>query len=135
MEQEEFEIIVPETDLNGQLTQRVTQLLNREELIEKMVDLQVNFFDEDMPMFDIWYKFFRQVCPVSLVYEFPYLDNFVTLESAASEYNTLPYEGGYLDQPLFIMDAFNAVRIARTQYERAQNEKFKREQQRQKNAR
>jgi len=60
----------------------------------------------------------KKVCPVGL---FDYETDFLTsLESAASEYHTLPYGdwqgNGYLDQPLYIIEAFDVCRSARAKY-------------------
>ena len=56
----------------------------------------------------------KPVCPVGL---FDYETDFLTsLESAASEYHVLPYEGAYLDQPQYIIEAFDICRATRAKY-------------------
>ncbi len=56
----------------------------------------------------------RKVCPMGL---FDYDSNFyVELETAASKYHVLPYEGAYLDQPEDIIEAFTVIRSAEARY-------------------
>jgi len=54
------------------------------------------------------------VCPICLLdYETDFL---VSLETAASKYHSLPFEGAYLDQPLYIIEAFDICRAAEAKY-------------------
>ncbi len=54
------------------------------------------------------------VCPVGLL---TYKANWFTeLESAAEKYKTLPFNGNWLDQPQYIIDAFNTIRGAESKY-------------------
>lgn len=110
-------------DEYGNLTLRENKYLSRIDVIREMIRLQ-QYFSGDKSMFDIWKMFFPKVCPISLVAEFPQLDHLVSLESAASQYNQLPYDGGYLDQPIFVIQAFDAVRSARSEYERDYNQRI-----------
>lgn len=58
------------------------------------------------------------VCPISLFD--PESEYYVSLETAAGKYHTLPYGDmfgcGYLDQPLYIVQAFDAARSAEARY-------------------
>lgn len=51
----------------------------------------------------------------------------IDLERSASEYNVLPYQGGLLDQPQYIIDAFKIIRINDAMYQREKMERDKSE--------
>jgi len=54
------------------------------------------------------------------------LSNFlIELEAAANYYNVLPYEGGLLDQPQYILDAFKIIRRSDNIYQIKKAEKDK----------
>ena len=56
----------------------------------------------------------NEVCPMGL---FDYDSNFyIELETAASKYHVLPYEGAYLDQPQDIIEAFTVIKAAEARY-------------------
>lgn len=65
----------------------------------------------------------EKVCPIGLFdYE---TDFYVSLETAASKYHVLPYEGAYLDQPLYIIEAFDTCRAAEAKYSNYKMNKMK----------
>ena len=65
----------------------------------------------------------EKVCPIGLFdYE---TDFYVSLETAASKYHVLPYEGAYLDQPLYLIEAFDTCRAAESKYNNAKMNKVK----------
>ena len=94
-----------------------------EEFIEEMDDIADHFLN--MPPFEILRTYFisPEVCPTALTDN--YLVYLIELEQAVTEYNTLPYDGGYWDQPLLMIEAFNAIRSERNQFERVRIETMK----------
>ncbi len=78
-----------------------------------------------MPPFEILRTYFisPEVCPTPLTD--PYLVYLIELEQAVREYHTLPYEGGYWDQPLAMIEAFAAIRSERNQFELIRFERLK----------
>lgn len=59
----------------------------------------------------------KEICPIGL---FDYEAEFyVSLETAAGKYHTLPYDGGYMEQPLLITEAFDVARSAEARYNNA----------------
>lgn len=122
--QDEFQIPVPVAGPNGQLTKREIRTLNKEAFLKEVVKLH-DFFNGDMTMWEVMLKFFRGVCPMA--YFDHDIDTYVRLESAASAYNALPYEGGYLQQPNIILEAFDVIRGTRAQFEHKLHQKARRE--------
>jgi hypothetical protein len=45
----------------------------------------------------------------------------IDLEDSCFSYHCLPYEGGLLDQPLYLIEAFNVIRSEKNKYD---NKKF-----------
>ncbi len=91
------------------------------------------------PVFDIWYSYFRsriglkenedgkmvsaEVCPIGFLTE--EIEDYVSMENAASKYNSLPFPGNWLDQPLYIIEAFENINVASGHYERDKSNKMK----------
>lgn len=72
----------------------------------------------DLPVFKVVQKFFsspREVCCTALVD--PWINWLIDLEAACTAYNTLPYPGGWLDQPLWVIEIFNEIRSVKNQFE------------------
>ena len=97
--------------------------LTRDMVIDRLVKLN-KLFPSELPHVLMKSPFMKvevegfgkklEVCPVSL---FDYDSEFyVSLETAASKYHVLPYEGGYMDQPLYITEAFDVARSAEARY-------------------
>lgn len=78
-----------------------------------------------MPPFEILRTYFNspEVCPTALTD--PYLVYLIELEQAVREYHTLPFGGGYLSQPLAMIDIFAVIRAERNQFERVKIETLK----------
>jgi len=56
----------------------------------------------------------EKVCPVTL---FDHTSDWlVSLETAAAKYHTMPYPGSYLQQPLYIIEAFDICRGAEARW-------------------
>ena len=91
------------------------------------------------PVFDIWQAYFRrniglkknedgktvsaEVCPIGFLTED--IESYISMENAASKYNSLPYPGNWLDQPLHVIQAFENINIATGHYERDKANKMK----------
>lgn len=55
-----------------------------------------------------------EVCPAG--FADPFSAYLISLESAAEKYSTLPNGGGILDEPIWIFDGFQEIRIAKSEY-------------------
>lgn len=75
-----------------------------------------------VPLFELLEKHFPDVCPRSLVNMEDV--EFISMEAFCSEYGCLPDEGGMLDQLNIIVEAFNIIRGARSDYERLRQKKM-----------
>ena len=92
------------------------RLVSREEFIEILEYIQE--LKPNMPLFEIIRTYFRspkEVCVTA--FGDPDLDWLIKLETRAQEYGVLPYEGGQLDQPLYILQAFDMISIARALFQ------------------
>lgn len=69
----------------------------------------------------------KPICPIPFFKQ--ELRNIVDWESAAGKYNSLPFEGSYLDQPLFVIEGFNIVRAAENLYNSKKMEETKKKNQ------
>jgi hypothetical protein len=101
-----------------------TRQLDEKELLDQIEEYQDIF--PSMPSFDILTKFFsspRPVCPTSLVdWQTRQL---LEIESGCKEYHALPYEGGLMDQPVWLLEAFDIIRSERNAFERIRIEDYK----------
>jgi len=46
------------------------------------------------------------------------------MEDACNNYHCLPYKGGLLDQPIYILESFNVIRGEKNRYERVRADKL-----------
>lgn len=65
----------------------------------------------------------KPICPVPFFTK--RINDLAEWESAASKYNSLPFKGGFLDQPLFVIEAFNVIRAADNLYNSKKMENMK----------
>jgi hypothetical protein len=56
----------------------------------------------------------KPICPVAFFTK--RLRDIADWESAANKYGVLPFEGSYLDQPLYVIQGFNVIRAADSLY-------------------
>lgn len=115
----QFEIQCPIIDAKGVEAQRrlsrgaETRVVNADDFLVLLEELKEKL-GSDTPLYELMLQFFQDVCPTNFFD--PFLERLLQWESAAREYHTLPYAGGYLDQPLYIIQAFQIIRGARGQY-------------------
>lgn len=107
----------PVLDENGEIIEYENRKITKEDVIDYLIQVHKHLpgmlANEvlNTPNMRIEGK---PICPVGL---FDYETDFLTsLESAASEYHVLPYDGAYLDQPLYIIEAFDICRATRAKY-------------------
>ena len=93
--------------------------------IEGFYKLLVDFVElsPGVSLFEILEKFFKGVCPRSIV-NMEDMD-LVVLESFCSEYGSLPFDGGTMDQPNLVIECFNAIRAGKNDFEEKRNKEFK----------
>jgi len=109
-------VFVPEFDeiSPGEWSARresVERYVSKEEFIDILSDIQD--LKPDMPLFEMVRVYFRnpkELCVTA--FGDPEFEMLVKMESRASEYHVLPFEGGQLDQPLVVLEAMDI--IART---------------------
>lgn len=124
-------------EIEGAYSQRKC---DREEAINVLAEIAKK--QPSRSVFDIWKSYFiryigtrwdeesekwvsAEVCPIGLITEES--ESFISMEASASKYNSLPFEGSWLDQPQFIIEAFEAVAIGNGHFERDRMNKMKRE--------
>lgn len=121
---EEGKLLVPvpifEEAPDGEWTARGNRaeerVISREEFIEVLEYIQE--LKSGMPLFEIIRTYFRspkEVCVTA--FGDPELDWLIRLETRAQEYGVLPYDGGQLDQPLYVLEAFDIITIARALFQ------------------
>ena len=72
----------------------------------------------DLPVYEIVRRFFgrpQELCIVALVD--PWIHWCISLESACDKYGIPPYEGGWFDQPLWVINLFDEIRSVRGDFE------------------
>lgn len=88
---------------------------------------EFNRIDECFPYVSVWenyMQFFqrsggdqREVCLVGIFAYMPEYEYLMRMESSCYEYHVLPYAGGWLDQPLILVEIFETIRGARVEYD------------------
>lgn len=118
----------------------------KSELIDIMV--RISRKQPSRPIFDIWKAYFRryigirwdkdtkkylpaEVCPIGLLTN--EIEQYISMEIAASNYNSLPYEGSWLDQPLKVIEAFDAISIGKGHFDKMKINKMRAEARKAKN--
>jgi hypothetical protein len=93
--------------------------MNKEDVVKKLIEcheMLPNKLVHDVITFPCMRMGLNNeiICPPGL---FDYdSDFYVSLETAAGKYHTLPYPGSYLDQPQDIIEAFDTIRSAEARY-------------------
>jgi len=127
--QEENSIRIPlfdSEDFNPNVIGEEVRLLNKEGIFEELETLEAVF--PHLSPFELLLAYFNQpkeVCPTSLVD--PHHNFLLEMEFSCREYKCLPYDGGYLDQPLLLMGIFHTIQSEKAAYERARMSKMKKE--------
>lgn len=98
--------------------------LDMEGVLQELIELE--WEKPDAPPFELLRTYFMdpEVC-VTAMYDTS--ADYIGMEQAARDYHTLPYDGGLLDQPKMLMDAFRIVASERNQWERIRMERTDRE--------
>lgn len=108
-------------DEQGRVIEYEVKEATREDVIEHLVAVHkltpaamvINVLDSQLMRLDPEDRS-KKVCPVGL---FDYTtDWLVSLETAASKYHVLPFPGSYLQQPLYIIEAFDVCRAAEARW-------------------
>jgi len=79
----------------------------------------------EVPVFILVLTYFKRVCPASLIKW--NLLGFLDMEHRAREFHKLPYPGEMGDQPNVVVEAFDTIGVARSEWERDRIEKMQRE--------
>lgn len=117
---------MPEIEVDGETVRVVGHspaVRNLDEFIETLWEIEI--LQPDLPVFLLAMKHFHRVCCTAIGIREPYLSLLITLESACSDYQVLPYGGGLMEQPQFLYDAFQCVRVGRNEYFRIRDEEWK----------
>tara|TARA_R100000458_G_C8275331_1_gene250385 strand:+ start:1803 stop:2312 length:510 start_codon:yes stop_codon:yes gene_type:complete len=98
--------------------------LDMEGVIEELVNLE--WEKPDAPPFELLRTYFMnpEVCMTSLAFEGTDL---IGLEQQTRNYNTLPFDGGLLDQPTVLLQAFDVISSERNHWERIRMERTNRD--------
>jgi len=73
----------------------------------------------DAPIFQLLrmhYQYPKEVCATGIID--PGFNDILLMEERAEKYGIFPFEGGQLDQPAVLMEAFDIIRSATVQFER-----------------
>lgn len=121
------QIDVSQNDIYTQFD-RVEREVSKEELIEYFGQIRELFPNERA--FKVWaMPLMRLGLDNQLICPLPFftkkLNDIVSWESAADKYSVLPYEGAYLDQPLYVIEGFNICRSAESKYTNTKMKKSK----------
>ena len=118
----------PILDSNGKIVEWEKRMVTKKdvcELIMRVHDFMPNKLVTDV-LNSVYLRIGLNGEPVCAIGLFdPFHEWLVSLETAASKYHVLPFAGGYLDQPEFIIDAFDAIRAAEAKYQNMQLSKMK----------
>ena len=103
--------------------------LDMEGVLQELVLLE--WEKPDAPPFELLRTYFMEpeVCVTAMYDEHA---DYIGLEQAARDYHTLPFDGGLLDQPKVLLNAFRVVAAERNQWERIRMERTDREMKKQK---
>ena len=115
--QSEHIVLVPEFDDNSSIIEHEKKNLNIDDLFIELA--RANDYHPNTSPFEVLRFFFnegKEICPTSLVD--PYLNFLIETEHASREYHALPFEGGLWDQPLQLLEVFNAIATERNRFER-----------------
>lgn len=74
------------------------------------------------PLFITMLRYFGQVCPTAIAEADPYINWWISMENFCTEYHVMPFEGSALDQPVDVLEIFNAIRSIRNEYQWRQSQ-------------
>lgn len=89
-----------------------------EEALEEIERVQTEQFP-DLPLFEIVRLFFqhpRELCVTSITD--PWTNWLIGTEAACKRYGCLPFAGGWLDQPLWVIDVFDEIASTHVLFEK-----------------
>jgi len=98
------------------LSDRETRLCTLQDVMER-VEATSDLFP-DLPIFDVVRRFFnspKELCLTAVVD--PWVRWCLDVESACEKYGVLPYEGGWFDQPEWVILLFDEIRSVRNSFE------------------
>ena len=128
LEKDEFKLTIPILEkqaYGAKIVDNYEKVCTIDEFVETLWELEES--DTELPIFLLVMKYFKNphVCCTAIGLREPYLSLLITLESACSDYQVLPYPGGLMNQPQFIYDAFQCIRVGRNEYFRVRDEEWK----------
>ena len=102
-------------------------IFTEEEFLQWLYEFN-DSFNANMPAFEIIQKTLKagnsnkEVCCTAFVDM--EMGTMIDMESACAAYNQLPYDGGFLDQPIRLMEAFDIIRGERQRFENVEADKL-----------